>query len=132
MTDDFKCFYINSFKQEYLKLVKKNSYKNLHDKLVNFLLNNNFSSFISGARLNGSNETPFIKRYLERGGYRLYYLLEVKTKSIILVFVHPKTGTLGISNVGKEFKKRIYTEVINAIKDNSCTELIIENNQIKW
>lgn len=128
---DLNCFYIDKFKKEYDGIIKKKSYKDIEEKISKFLNTNNFNKFVSGARINGSNEKPFIKKRLRRGGYRLYYLLDIEKEKIFLVFVHPKTGSLGYDNINDGFKKRIYKLIIKSIKEKKYYRLGSDNSKLK-
>ena len=69
--------------------------------------------------MNNSKETPFIKKRLNgSGGYRIYYLVIVKNENLYLVFLHPKTGPNGATNIKDDSKAFLYKKVLADIKNN--------------
>lgn len=78
-----------------------------------------FLNLCSGTRLNNSDEAPYLKKRLGgRGGFRVYFLLIIKSESLYLMFVHPKSGPLGSSNITDESKRYLYKKVLGSIKTN--------------
>lgn len=109
---------IEDFKVEYEKLLKKNSYKDIGDELISYFFDKNIDELCSGVRLNNSTETPYIKKRLNgRGGYRVYYYVLIKNERIYLMFVHPKTGSLGSDNITDESKALLLKKVVECIKN---------------
>lgn len=120
------------FKDEFHKLLKKRAYKNLQEEIINYIFNQEFEQLFSGTRLNGSSATPYIKKRLDgSGGYRLYYLLvKEKEERVYLMFVHPKTGTLGSDNITDESKAKLYKDVLEAIKTNVLYRVVLNDTEI--
>lgn len=106
-----------TFKNEYDKLVRKNSYKDLGESIITELLEGNIEL---GTVLNFSNPNqPFIKRRVNgRGGFRLYLLILKLKDRVIIGYVHPKRGTLGVPNVTKDKIKLILKDIIDSTKNN--------------
>lgn len=108
---------IDDFKQEYEKLVKKGSYKDLEKQLIDNFFDKTTEELASGRRLNHSNEEPYIKKRIKgSGGYRFYYLLIIQNGNVYLMFVHPKTGKFGAENIDDTYKADIYKKVLECIK----------------
>lgn len=88
---------------------------------------------ISGTRLNNSDTTPYIKKRLQgRGGFRVYFLLIVKDENVYLMYLHPKTGTLGYENITDESKALPYKKVLECIKTNNLFIVTVENNKLTF
>ncbi len=89
-------FCIEDFKIEFERLIKKRSYQSLQDELIAYFFIKEVKDVISGTRLNGSSDTPLIKKRLDgSGGFRVYYLLLIIKNNLYFMYVHPKTGSLG-------------------------------------
>jgi len=129
-----KVFCLTEFKDEFEKLLKSNSYKDLEKQIIDFFFGKKPDEFFgTGRRLNGTNEIPFIKMRLEgRSGYRFYYLLIIKNDELYLMFLHPKTGPNKADNITKDFKKIIYNAVLIAIKDNNLFEVSVSNSKLQF
>lgn len=115
------------FKVEFEKLTSKRSYKILHQEIINYFFNKSIAELRSGTRLNNSDETPYIKKRLGgSGGYRAYFLLIVKDERLYLMFVHPKTGSLGAENINDESKAYLYKKVLNCIKTGDLYKVEVD------
>ena len=124
-------FCLEDFKIEFEKLTSKRSYKILQQEIINYFFNKTVEELCSGTRLNNSDETPYIKKRLGgRGGYRAYFLLIVKDERLYLMFVHPKTGSMGSDNINDESKAYLYKKVLNCIitRDLYRVEVDVSNN----
>jgi hypothetical protein len=74
---EFYC--LSDFKAEFDKLCKKNSYKELPQDLIDYFFGKKITDVLSGTRLNQSDTVPYIKKRLSgSGGFRLYYLVNIK------------------------------------------------------
>jgi len=123
---------INRFKNEYEKLISLKKYRTLEQSLIDYFFNKNICDLMSGVRLNNSNLTPFIKKRIEgSGGYRLYYLLLIKEDNLYLMFLHPKTGRYGASNIDTKSIRIIYKEVLECIKTDDIYELSLDSEGIE-
>jgi hypothetical protein len=110
-------FCIEEFKVEFEKLVRKKSYKNLEQDIIEYFFDKDIKELCNGSRLNNSSETPYIKKRLNgSGGYRFYYYIILRQECLYFMFVHPKTGALGSENITDESKALIYKKVIDCIK----------------
>lgn len=84
---------------------------------------------MSGTRLNLSSEVPYIKKRISgSGGYRAYFLVLIKNDRLILMFVHPKKGPYGASNIDDDYKAFLYKEVLNAVESNELIDLQIDES----
>ncbi len=122
---------IEDFKIQFEKLKKKNSYSSIEKDIIEYFFGKEVSDLISGVRLNNSNETPYIKKRLNgSGGCRVYFLLIIKDEKIYLMFLHPKTGSMGFDNITNESKSLLYKKVLNDILNNELYELNVVDNKI--
>ncbi len=108
-----KIFCIADFKVEFEKLKSKNSYNSIEADVIDYFFNKSVQDLSSGTRLNNSSETPYIKKRINgKGGFRFYFLLIIKDENLFLMFVHPKTGSLGYENITDESKSYLYKRVL--------------------
>lgn len=123
-------FCLKEFKTEFEKLKRKRSYSSIEGDIIEYFFKcKNIKEISSGIRLNGASETPYIKKRLcGRGGFRVYFLLIVKKETIYLMFIHPKTGSLGADNISDKMKSELYSKVTNCIKINEDLYTISLNN----
>ncbi len=130
-----KVFCIPEFREEFNKIISKKKYKHIQDDLIKYLFNKQFHELQQGTRLNGSSTNPYIKKRIDgSGGSRLYYYLIINKENIYLMFLHPKTGSMGSSNIKDQDKARLYKEVLKCIKSNDLylVELNKESTQIEF
>jgi hypothetical protein len=112
-------FCIKDFKDEYEKLIKNNSYRDLKQQIIDNFFEKEFSELCSGTRLNHCKEEPYIKKRIKgSGGYRFYYLLIIKDSNVYLMFVHPKTGKFGSENIDEGYKAEVYKTVLQCIEED--------------
>lgn len=120
---------IEDFKKQFEKLSSKNSYKGLESEIINYFFGKPIKDLCSGTRLNNDSENPYIKkRFKGRGGFRCYFLILIKNESLYLMFVHPKTGSMGASNLKNESKTHLYKKVLECIKQQNLYILSLNNN----
>ena len=126
-----KLFCIEDFKIEFEKLKKKNSYSTIEKDIIEYFFNKEIQELLSGTRLNNSDTAPYIKKRLKgSGGFRVYFLIIIKEDTTYLMFVHPKTGSLGYENITDESKTLLYKKVLDCIKDNKLLMITVENNKL--
>ncbi|WMJ75558.1 hypothetical protein RCC89_20695 [Cytophagaceae bacterium ABcell3] len=53
---------------------------------------------------------------LRKGGYRIYFFVVLCKDDLYLLFLHPKTGADGASNITNEAKAKLLKLVVEAIK----------------
>ncbi len=124
-----KIYCLEDFKVEFEKLKSKKQYKSIESEIIKYFFDKTVEELCSGSRLNNSSETPYIKKRLKgSGGFRCYFLLLLKSEKLYLMFVHPKTGPMGSSNITDQSKVYLYKKVLKSIKDNDLYELCLENN----
>lgn len=110
-------FCSEDFKSQIEQYLRKNSYREIDEIVINYFFDKSFEELKSGVRLNNSDTIPFIKKRLGgSGGYRIYYLL--KDAIVYLMFIYPKTGTFGASNLEDDAKTEIYKNIFEAIQKN--------------
>ena len=125
-------FCLEDFKVEFKKLSSKKSYLDLEKEIIDYFFEKPIGELESGVRLNNSDDTPYIKKRLKgRGGYRCYFLLILKKDSLYLMFVHPKTGTSGSSNISDESKTYLYKKVYKSIENQDLYELNLDESKKK-
>lgn len=126
-----KIFCIEDFKIAFEKLKKNNSYSSIEKDIIEYFFNKDIQELISGTRLNNSDITPYIKKRLKgRGGFRAYFLIIIKNETLYLMFLHPKTGSLGYENITDESKAFLYKKVLDCIKNNNLFMITVENNKL--
>jgi hypothetical protein len=126
-----KIFCLEDFKVQFEKLNKKNSYSSIEGDIIEYFFDKEIQQLISGTRLNNSDETPYIKKRLNgSGGFRIYFLLVVKDEKIYLMFLHPKTGSLGYENITDDSKALLYKKVLESIKTNNLYEVTVDNSKL--
>ena len=127
-------FCLEEFKREFYKLKKNNSYNDIEAIIAEFFFGKDVKQFIGlGSKLSGSSDFPFIKMRLKgRGGYRLYYLLFIKDSRLYLMFIHPKTGSLGTENISISFQREIYASLLEAIKTNNLYKLEANDRKLSF
>lgn len=127
-----KIFCLEDFKVEFEKLSSKKSYRDIEKEIIDYFFDKSIGELESGVRLNNSDDTPYIKKRLKgRGGYRCYFLLILKKDSLYLMFVHPKTGTSGSSNITDESKTYLYKKVYKSIENQDLYELSLDESKKK-
>lgn len=123
---------LKEFKDNFEKLLSKKTYQTLEKDIINYFFNKEFSQLLSGTRLNNSSDTPYIKKRLKgSGGYRFYFLLIIKEENLYLMFVHPKTGPNGSSNIADEYKALLYKKVLEAIQNKDFFELKLDSTHMR-
>lgn len=125
-----KIFCLEDFKVEFEKLGAKKSYRDLEKEIINYFFENPAEELQSGVRLNNSDQVPYIKKRLSgRGGYRCYFLLVLKNDCLYLMFVHPKTGASGSSNITDKSKAYLYKKVLTSIQDQDLYKLSLDGSK---
>ena len=123
-------FCIDKFKAEFEKLISKKQYSTLEKEIIDYFFDKTPDELLSGTRLNNSTETPYIKKRLRgKGGFRLYFFALIRKGNIYLMFVHPKTGPYGASNITDESKALLYKNVLEAIKSNNLFQLQLNEDK---
>jgi len=122
-----KIFCIAEFKVEFEKLKSKNSYNSIESDVMDYFFDKSVQDLCAGTRLNNSSTTHYIKKRINgRGGFRFYFLLIIEDESLILMFVHSKTGSLGYENITDESKAYLYKKVLECIKTKELFELTLD------
>lgn len=121
---------LQDFKIEFDKLKSKKSYKTIEQEIINYFFGKSTDQLCSGVRLNHSIDVPYIKKRLGgRGGFRFYFLLVIKNDSLYLMFVHPKTGSLGSDNITDESKVYLYKKVLECIQSEDLYKLSLDGSK---
>lgn len=127
-----KLYCLEDFKIEFDKLKSKKSYKTIEQEIINYFFEKPAEKLCSGVRLNQSIGAPYIKKRLGgRGGFRVYFLLIIKNDSLYLMFVHPKTGAEGSSNITDESKAYLYKKVLECIQSENLYKLSLNKSKKK-
>lgn len=129
-----KIFCIEEFKDAFHQLIRKNSYKELEHEIINhfFKKNSCVSDVNNGTNLNKSTATPYIKkRFKGSGGFRMYFLLIIVDDAVYLMYVHPKTGSLGSENIDKKLRTGLYKNVLDSIKNNNLYLITLSKSNKK-
>lgn len=121
---------LEDFKVQVEKMLRKRAYQDLEKEIVGYFHGKNPSELASGVRLNHSPEAPYIKKRLGgRGGFRLYFLLLLVKGNLYLMFVHPKTGPMGASNITDDSKSYLYKKVVDCIQSNDLYEVHLDSGK---
>ncbi len=126
---------LEDFKQEFDKLSGHKSYQTVEQDVISYFFNKSKEELCSGTRLNNSDQTPYIKKRINgRGGFRLYFLIIVKQDELYLMFIHPKTGSMGAENITNESRNYLYKKVLDSIKSNDlyCLKLNESEDKINF
>jgi hypothetical protein len=122
---------LDEFKNEFEKLIRNNSYSSIEIDIIEYFFNKNIQELSSGIRLNNSDTIPFIKKRIKgRGGYRFYFLLIIKDEKLYLLFVHPKSGSLGFENIADELKTLLYKKVLECIKSDNLFSVTVNKEKL--
>jgi hypothetical protein len=122
---------LDEFKNEFEKLIRNNSYSSIEIDIIEYFFNKNIQELSSGIRLNNSDTIPFIKKRIKgRGGYRFYFLLIIKDEKLYLLFVHPKSGSLGFENIADELKTALYKQVLECIKSDNLFAVTVNKEKL--
>ena len=122
---------LDEFKNEFEKLIRNNSYSSIEIDIIEYFFNKNIQELSSGIRLNNSDTIPFIKKRIKgRGGYRFYFLLIIKDEKLYLLFVHPKSGSLGFENIADELKTLLYKKVLECIKSDNLFAVTVNKEKL--
>lgn len=125
-----RIFCLDDFKVEFEKLNSKKSYRDLQKEIINYFFDKSVEDLKSGTRLNNDDKIPYIKKRLRgSGGYRCYFLLVIKDECLYLMYVHPKTGSSGSSNITDESKAYLYKKVHKSIQDSDLYELRLNDEK---
>lgn len=115
---------LEEFKVIFEKLNSKKSYNSFEQEIISYFFGKTKEELCSGTRLNFSVDVPYIKKRLNgSGGFRCYFLLILKEENLYLMFAHPKTGSMGSSNIDDKSKAYLYKEVLSCIKSKKLYEL---------
>lgn len=126
-------FCLEDFKIQFEKLKKNNSYSSIEKDIIEYFFDKEISQLASGTRLNNRDDIPYIKKRLNgSGGFRIYFLLVIKNERVYLMFLHPKTGSLGYENITDDSKALLYKKVLEGIQTNNLYELTIINNKLSF
>ncbi len=88
---------------------------------------------MTGVRLNNSDATPYIKKRLQgSGGFRIYFLILIKKGNLYLIFLHPKSGSMGYENITNESKALLYKNVLQSIQTNNLYNITVFNNKLAF
>lgn len=122
---------LEDFKIQFEKLKKKNAYASIEADVIDYFFDKEMKDIVSGTRLNNSDDTPYIKKRLNgSGGFRIYFLLVIIKDNVYLMFIHPKTGSLGYDNINDASKALLYKKVLECIKTNNLFKVSVENEKL--
>lgn len=111
-----KVYCTDTFRREYLKIIKNKGHRGLGNMIINQVLTQPFSSLATSIVLNGRRDIPFYKKDIGgRSGYRLYCMLVIKDDKLYLLFVHPKKGKYASDNIKSGYYRELEQELIDAL-----------------
>lgn len=114
-----RVFMSPTFIEEVRKLVRSKDHIDCETVLIGSVYNKTLTEVIQGGsakKLGGSNDTPFVRRRLQRmgkgksGGYRLYLWAFKIEEDLYLLYMHPKTGRRSAINISTEYQKELVVE----------------------
>ena len=118
---------IEEFKLQFLKLSSHKKYPDFVDNFSKAIFDQTFEQASHGRNLNSRGVVPYIKKRIKgRGGYRSHLLSIVKNQTIYLLYVYPKRGPMGISNMDSKVQGELFKIAAKAIKNN---ELYVVKNE---
>lgn len=129
-----RIFCIEEFKNEFDRVSRKNSYKELEKEIINYFFDEklSISDINNGVNLNKSKDTPYIKkRFKGSGGFRIYFLLIIIDHIVYLMYVHPKSGTFGRENIDKKLRTGLYKSILACIKKNNLYSVTVSRSDPK-
>jgi len=113
------------------KLKKKRQHNSIEKEIIEYFFNKNISELTTGDLINGSTETPLLKKRLDSsGGFRIYFLVLIKSNNLYLMFVHRKTTSLGLSSLSKEEIKMLCKKVLSSIELGNLYVLTVLDNPL--
>lgn len=119
-----KIYCIDEFRTQLERLKRKNSYKDICADLIDYLFDKEIDDLCTGTVLNNNPDTPYLKKRIKgRGGYRLYYYVLIVRNEIYLMFIHPKSGSLGSENITDDTKAELLSKVSACIRNRDLFEL---------
>lgn len=122
-------FCIEEFKSEFDKLKRKKSYSTLEKDFIDYFFNKTVDQLKTGSLLNNNHESSYIKKRINgSGGFRFYYLIIIKDNKLYLMFIPPKAGTHGSSNIKDKAKTDLYKKVYEDIKSNNLYKLELSSD----
>lgn len=130
---EYSVFCLKTFEEEFKRLMKKESYNDLEQVLIDFFFSDMSSvdKLRTGRKLNTFPGVDYIKHDLKgRGGFRCYYTLYISDNKVYLMYVHPKKGTQGSENTTKDARSEFFKELTIAKKNNDLLSMTVENESL--
>lgn len=133
-------FFHPSFISEVRKLIRKSSYKDCEEAIINDVFKispDDVFAHCSASRINTSPDNPLGKLRISsdhRGkssSYRIYLLVLKVKDEMHFVFIHPKTGNKGYESISKKFQNKIIKETLRAIKEKNASEVKLNDKEDK-
>lgn len=127
-----KVFCTDTFRREYHKLIKKNSYRSLGKLIIEEVLQQPSANLATSTVLNGRpTDIPFYKKRIGgSSGFRLYCILVIKDDKLYFLYVHPKTGSKGIPNIKQAYHQTLQEELVTAIEQKQLFVVNRNGNQL--
>ena len=118
-------------KKELKSLLKLKSYRKHTKQLIEFLFNGNC---FTGTIINGVNPPiPLVKKRINsKKELRIYYYLFENREEIYLVYVHPKTGPKGRSNISKIEQTKLLKELLHSKENKTDLSILLDNNKLRY
>lgn len=133
-------FFQDTFIQTIHKLLKKNSYKDCEQALIeNIFKVSEKELFVKCAayRLNLSAKNPIVKMRLsssQRGkssSYRLYFFVIQHENKLYFGHLYPKTGARGKNALTTKEEKSVIKSLLMAVKEKNLKEVYYNNRKNK-
>lgn len=110
---------IEQFKLQFHKLSSHKKYPDFVENFSEAIFDQTFDQASHGRNLNSRGVVPYIKKRIKgRGGYRSHLLSMVKDQAIYLLYVYPKRGPLGSSNMDSKVQGELFKVAAKAIEND--------------
>ncbi|GEQ87441.1 hypothetical protein ULMS_29490 [Patiriisocius marinistellae] len=137
-----KFYFQKPFIKEVKKLLKKESYKDCEEAIIeNLFLAEPEEIFekCAASRLNTSSDNPFAKIRInssskgkgKSSSYRLYLMVFKVKGKMYFAYLHPKTGVYGKQSLNASERKEVVKTLIKNIKENNFEEVSLNDNKDK-
>lgn len=135
-----KFYFQKPFIKEVKKLLKKDSYKNCEEAIIENLFKPDTEDVFercSASRLNTSSENPFAKIRInsstkgKSSSYRLYLMVFKIKDKMYFAYLHPKTGVYGKQSLNASERKKVVKTLMKNIKENNFQEVTLNVNKDK-
>ena len=121
------------FKKQFDKLCKNKSYRHLEKNFIEGVLNSDMNTLCVGTTLAIRENFRLIKERLGRSrDFRMYYLAYPSVDIIHMLYLHPKTGSMGMDNISSSFRDELLASVEMDIRLDSYFNMEAQFNKLRF